>query len=122
LFWCYGSLKLKFKIKIKHESNYHWNKKFGLKLNQLHAFIQNQLSIACVGFIIIQELEWVCMLMDPNWAKVHTMFRWFQCEWPIFEKLPKTTLDFHLSYIIIVVVECCMPIIKWCFVKVIKNI
>jgi hypothetical protein len=73
------NLSCESKINIKHESNYHWNKKFGLKLNELHSFIQNPLSIACEGFIIIQVLEWVCMLMDPNWAQMHAMFRWFQC-------------------------------------------
>jgi hypothetical protein len=30
-------------------------------------------------------------------------------EWPIFKGLQKTTLDFCLSYIIIVVMDCCMP-------------
>jgi hypothetical protein len=75
--WCFyftlqgwnWNLSCELKIKIKHEFDYHWNKKFGLKLNQLHSFIQISLSFACVGFIIIWVLDWVHMLMGPNWAK-----------------------------------------------------
>ncbi len=33
-------------------------------------------------------------------------------EWPIFKRLQKTTLDFFFNYIIIVVMDCCMPINK----------
>jgi hypothetical protein len=53
------NLSCELNIKIKHESNYHWNKKFGLKLNKLHLFIQSPLSFARVGFTIIQMLEWM---------------------------------------------------------------
>jgi hypothetical protein len=40
----------------------------------------------------------------------------------IFKGLQKTTLDLFLSYIIIVVVDCCMPIDKMMSCKINKNI
>jgi hypothetical protein len=43
-------------------------------------------------------------------------------EWPIFKGLQKTTLDLCLSYIIIIVMDCCMLIDKMMSYKTNKNI
>jgi hypothetical protein len=44
----------------------------------------------------------------------HKMYSWlgYQKEWPIFEELQRKKLHFCLSYIILVVMHCCMPIDK----------
>jgi hypothetical protein len=57
-----------------------------------------------------------------HWLKAGSVHNWgTKKEWHVFKGFQKTTLDFYLSYIIVVVVDCCMPINKMIFYWINKN-